>query len=784
MRGQTGLPLWAAGVLAGLFVPVVVPFELVFGDGVGALAAGGGVVIGLLIAVAATRWRWDALTTAVAALAGYLLLGGPVALRTTTIAGLLPTAQTLQLLVVQVGTVWKDMLTLTPPAAGYLGPSVLPWLVGLACGLASGLITLRTRHHVAGSLPIIAMGVVGVAWGLAGTRPAGWPVAAWFAALLVWWAWAGQRRRVGTGETILVGRRSVDESAGDSLTRTQGRTVALVYTRRRVVAAVLTLAVAGGIAIPLAAASPTFDDRTVLRDLVEPPLDVQEYASPLASFRHYTTDLERTPLVTVSGLPAGARVRFAVMDTYNGIVFGMSDPTTGQGRYDRAPERLATPPAGGGTTVEVTATGLIGPWLPSVGVPYHWTFTGTDAEQLAAGLHFNRWAQAALSTAMTGDASYTLQTVVAPTLSDGQLAGVATPPLSGTPDSNLPDGVAALALEVTGGEVTQLGRARAIERYLTKNGYFARDESPDARPGHHADRLARMLAAEEMVGDDEQYAVLMALMLHSLGLPARVVMGAYPTQDAGDGQSSLTGDDVRAWVEVPFEGAGWAVFDPTPPRDQVPQTRVPKPKSVPRQQVLQPPAPPEPPVELPPAVTDDPADDHRDDVLQIPWGILGAGLGGLILLLGPFAAIIWLKARRTRRRRTDSDPVAAVAGAWDEFVDHAVDAGATVPDSLTRREAALLLAGDPAALEASWEHSGVALPPVAGLARQADTASFAPEPIGPQQVANAWQQTAELESSLAVGVGRWTLLRRRLSLRSVRRRYRARRAAQRPGRRR
>ena len=57
MRGQTGLPLWAAGVLAGLFVPVVVPFELVFGDGVGALAAGGGVVIGLLIAVAATRWR-------------------------------------------------------------------------------------------------------------------------------------------------------------------------------------------------------------------------------------------------------------------------------------------------------------------------------------------------------------------------------------------------------------------------------------------------------------------------------------------------------------------------------------------------------------------------------------------------------------------------------------------------------------------------------------------------------------------------------------------------------
>lgn len=73
------------------------------------------------------------------------------------------------------------------------------------------------------------------------------------------------------------------------------------------IAAALTLAVAGGIAIPLAAASPTFDDRTVLRDLVEPPLDVQEYASPLASFRHYTCRPGAHAAGLVSGLPAGAR---------------------------------------------------------------------------------------------------------------------------------------------------------------------------------------------------------------------------------------------------------------------------------------------------------------------------------------------------------------------------------------------------------------------------------------------------------------------------------------------
>ena len=36
-----------------------------------------------------------------------------------------------------------------------------------------------------------------------------------------------------------------------------------------------------------------------------------------------------------------------------------------------------------------------------------------------------------------------------------------------------------------------------------------------------------MIGADILVGDDEQYATLMALMLHSQGIAARVVMGAY-----------------------------------------------------------------------------------------------------------------------------------------------------------------------------------------------------------------------------------------------------------------
>lgn len=196
-----------------------------------------------------------------------------------------------------------------------------------------------------------------------------------------------------------------------------------------------------------------------------------------------------------------------MMDTYNGIVFGMSDPTTGQGRYDRAPERLATPPAGGGTTVEVTATGLIGPWLPSVGVPYHWTFTGTDAEQLAAGLHFQPLGAGCAEH--SDDRRRQLHPL------DGRCTDTVRQPARWRGDP-APERDTGQQSARWGGGVGSGGDRRRGYPAGSGQSYRAlphqervlrrRDESPDARPGHHADRLARMLAAEEMVGDDEQYA--------------------------------------------------------------------------------------------------------------------------------------------------------------------------------------------------------------------------------------------------------------------------------------
>ena len=96
-----------------------------------------------------------------------------------------------------------------------------------------------------------------------------------------------------------------------------------------------------------------------------------------------------------------------------------------------------------------------------------------------------------------------------------------------------------------------------------------------------------MVEADSLIGDDEQYSVLMMLMCRSLNIPARIVMGFDPATD-GDAKT-VTGEDVKAWVEIPFEGLGWVSFDVTPDRDQVPQQQTTQKVSNPRAQ--RPPAP-------------------------------------------------------------------------------------------------------------------------------------------------------------------------------------------------
>jgi len=64
----------------------------------------------------------------------------------------------------------------------------------------------------------------------------------------------------------------------------------------------------------------------------------------------------------------------------------------------------------------------------------------------------------------------------------------------------------------------------------------------------------------------QQFAGLMAVMLRSLGIPARVGLGFTQGEPVANetGTYIVHGHDYHSWVEVPFNGYGWLTFDPTP----------------------------------------------------------------------------------------------------------------------------------------------------------------------------------------------------------------------------
>jgi hypothetical protein len=65
----------------------------------------------------------------------------------------------------------------------------------------------------------------------------------------------------------------------------------------------------------------------------------------------------------------------------------------------------------------------------------------------------------------------------------------------------------------------------------------------------------------------EQFAGAMAVMLRSLGFPARVAVGFTPgTYQSGSKTYSITTQNAHSWVEVEFPGYGWLAFEPTPTR--------------------------------------------------------------------------------------------------------------------------------------------------------------------------------------------------------------------------
>lgn len=742
-------------VLGVLSLLGIAGYETAYG-GLGFLvAAAAGLAVGTLAAVAGALWRLGVVTTVLVAMAAYFLLGVPVTMPDRTLFAVLPSLEGLAGLAVGPVYGWADIVTIGAPVEAPYYVAVVPYFAAWLVALVGTLLVTRwlSRRRTALRSSVLLLGPValylsGILLGTDEAYLAGVRGVAFATISLVWIAW----RR---GATV--------ESNGDGAVRLRRQKFAGTAT---VVAGAVALGAVAGIAF-----TPVAPDRFVLRDEVVPPFDPLEFPSPLSGFRTYTKDLAEEPLFHVSGLEPGDVIRLATMDAYTGRLWTVASPEDApDGGYAIVGATLPEPPLatlGSSREIEVSGASYDDVWLPTVGYGTTLELLDEGTGARAGDLRYNAGAGTAVITSGVGsDAQYRLEARIQqePDLEDLVEAPVARVPMPSV--ENVPDVVAAKAEEYAGDAATPIEQLRAIERALKTSGFLSHglaSDSVPSRAGHGADRLIELFTRTQMVGDEEQYAAAMALMARHLGYPARVVMGFAPEIAEDADEVEVVGNDVTAWVEVPFEGIGWISFRPTPEQVDVPQEQTPKPKSEPQPQVRQPPRAEQVEDELLTTVEiDDTDDEDRDRPFVLPaWAWVAISAIGIpaIALSAPMLVVAAMKAARRRRRRRGSNDRQA-AGAWEELVDRYAELGLEPPTRGSRLQVAramevqlaeqgLAPSGTPAAAEAT--PSALRL---STLAATIDRDVFGGGAVSDAVVADRWKVSDAAVDRVARAAGR------------------------------
>ena len=735
------------GAVALLLLVPAIGFWPTFGGPIALLPGLGGIGLGLGIAALGTIRRWSVLLLAAATIVAYFLFGGLFALSHTAILGVIPGIDTLRRLALGVVTSWKSLLTTVAPVAPDDGHMIVPFLLLLVAAVVTGSLALRLRHPAWALIPVaLALGLQ-IALGTSEAAAPAFQGIVLGAVAIVWLtvraAWAPTRSAVAlssAGDEVAVDHRSVLRRIGAG-------------------GAVVAIAAAVGGASMLAA--PPYEVRYVIRDVIVPPFDIREYASPLQDFRIYVDEFAEEPLFTVSGLPAGARVRLGTMDAYSGVVYNVSDESSA---FTPLRSNMAGDAQGASAEIRVEIGAYNDVWLPDAGEVEAVEFEGSSAEDLRRATYFNPATDTGVVTTglEKGDA-YTFTTVFPEVpeesvLADDTFAPVEIPKAEAVPE-RLRE-IAAKALSEAKA-TTPFEKVQALRTYLADTGFFSHGlkENEYSPSGHGSARLGGMAGADQMVGDDEQYAALMALMAYEVGIPARVVMGFHADADSGGGELVATGENLHAWVEVAFSDAGWVAFDPTPDEDKEPKDQTTQPKTDPQPMPLQPPPPPKEDADEPPLVPDDRKKEEEADpepgYLGLVLAVGGISLGTVALILSPFVIIGGIKAARRRKRREAEDPADRISGGWDELMDRAADFGRGVPVGATRYEQS-------AQLVATLEE-----PRVQALAVRADAGVFGPGEPTPDEIEAFWAEVDGVVGGMSRKASFWKRLGAKLNLRSL-----------------
>jgi len=730
-------------------------------------------VLGTTIALIGARFRWSAGVVFLVAFFTFLAVGVPVAVPAQAILGVFPSAAGLVDLLAAIVLSWKQLLTITLPVGTYealLAPALIVVLSSVTIGLS---VATRTRVPELAVLPAIGIFIFGTAFGPTyPSRPLEAALALFVATLLwlVWLRWdrrqaaLSQLRTATSGAAAgAAGPAGATATAGAAAGAGAGADAPRAASKPRasaagpVLSAALVLLVVTSTSVAVLGFVPPTVDRTVLRSAVEQPFDPREYVSPLAGFRRYwQPETVNSVLFETSGLPSGARMRLATMDSYDGVVYAVGSTSTvsESGSFTRVPTRVdQSGIAGRALTVDVTIAGQSGVWLPTVGQLEELRFDDANGPDRLASFFYNdvTGTGAMIGGLARGD-RYTVSAVEPVRPEASEIAALRPGPARVPQPQFVPAEVAAKLEEYSAGSTDPGEQLAGMLAGLARDGFISHgtgaNEVP-SRSGHSADRISELLTAQRMIGDAEQYAVAAALMATEIGFPTRVVMGFAPAA------TTVRGSDIAAWIEVNTTAFGWVAIDPTPPVRDIPEELPVENASVARPQTVVP-----PPMlqtdnidrQRPPETVEDQANDV-EPVLQALLAVLrvvGGIAVGLLILLAPFAAIIATKLRRRRLRRRAAEPLARVTGGWREFEDAVVDRGAVLEPSSTRGEVATLVGGQQPRI----------------LAVVADRATFSPDAASEKDAEAVWRAVDELRSTLDAGLTRWQRIKAQVSVRS------------------
>lgn len=707
------------------------------------VAAVVGILVGLFIAHLGATYRWPGVLTFLLLVVAYFLLGGVAAVRNHLIAGFIPSLRTLKDLAITPIRGWKEWLTLLPPVDAYGALVALPFIVGL---FGSALAyTIARRWHQPFLTALVPLALLGGSIYLGTMQPAGVALQGAVAALLLigWMAMRAHRNRA-----------PLQNGAGKQ-------------SRLAIGTALLLIAgVAGYFAGPhLPGGSDRPEDREVARSYLTPPFDVAQFVSPLPAFRKYTEpsdskNFDRVILRT-SNIEPGTPVRFATLDNYDGTVFGagnrastgLSDPGKA---FQQAGRRIANPSSGTQREVgfSIPEDGYRDAFLPTVGSVSGVEFSGARSDELGENAWINLDSETMIAPGRVGPGDSWTQQVSIPAATSEDLPGnidLASGSVAGTASTSFLDTAVSRMSGETGSPWEKLVN---ITKYMQGQGAYTDGGIKSTEryylPGHSLARLAFFTGTQQLAGNDEQYASTLALMAGRLGVPARVVMGAIPSE-----QDVIKGKDVHAWVEVKTADDGWYPILPAqflPDRNKKPnQLQMQQPQEKEGAQI------PPPSGVSPPSVLQGP--DQAQNATSVkkpkvsafdpstwPWWLRLLVLYILLplIVLGLIIAIIGgLKAWRRRRHATRGEPVTRIAWMWADLMAEARSIGIHVPKQATRLEQAALFEADG---------------PVPPLATTANARVFGPGDPAIEDSEAYWREAGAARKSLRKAIPWWKRL--------------------------